>query len=105
MAEVRSGGGRGGVEIVDLVCGDRRSLEQRQSYVSESTFLCCSGGPILSLHHAVVGCGTAKRDAISLIVSAHACKGAASGDSAFEVVDMRRFVVCACWLIVAPILV
>src|SRR6266550_1031122 len=65
----------------------------------------CSGGPILSLHHAVVRCRTAKSDAISLVVSAHACKGAAPGDSTFEMVDMRRFEVWASRLIVAAILI
>jgi hypothetical protein len=65
----------------------------------------CSGGPILSLHHAVVRCRTAKSDAISLVVSAHACKGAAPGDSTFEMVDMRGFEVWASRLIVAAILI
>lgn len=77
-----------GMEIVYLVSGNRRSPKQGQSYVSEGTLLCCSAAPILSLHHAVVSCGTAKRDAISLVVGAHAREGAASGDSAFEMVDM-----------------
>jgi len=93
------------VEIVYLVCGDRRSPEQRESYVSEGTLLCCAAGPILPLHHSVVSCRTAKRDSISLIVGTHACKGAAPGDSTFEMVDMRRFEVWACGLIVAAILV
>ena len=73
---------------MDLVCGNRRSPEQRQSYVSESTLPCCSGSPVLSLHHAVVRCGAAKRDPISLIVGAHAREGAAPGNSTFEMVDM-----------------
>lgn len=88
-----------------LICGDRRSPEQRESYVRESTLQRGAGGPIFPLHHAVVSCGTAKGDAISLIVGAHACKGAAAGDSTFEMVDMRRFEVWTCWLIVAAILV
>src|SRR5258708_25822174 len=60
---------------------------------------------MLSLHHAVVGCGTAKRDAVSLVVGAHACKGAAPGHSTFEMVDVRRFEIGACRLIVASIFV
>jgi hypothetical protein len=73
--------------------------------MGESTSLRRAGAPILALHHTVVGGGTAKRDAISLIVGTHASKSAAAGDSAFEMVDMRRFKVCACRLIVAAILI
>ncbi len=88
-----------------LIGGDRRSPEQRQSYVGESALLSGSPGPILSLHHAVVSCGTSKRDPICLIVCAHARECAAPGDSTFEMVDMRRFEVCTCRLIVAAIFV
>jgi hypothetical protein len=73
--------------------------------MGESTLLRRAGAPILALHYTVVGGGTAKRDAIPLIVGAHTRKGAAAGDSAFEMVDMRRFKVCACRLIVTAILV
>ena len=77
------------MKIVDLVCGNRRSPEQGQSYMGEGALLCCPGGPIFSLHHAVIGCGAAKCDAISLIVGAHARKCAAPGNLTFEMVDMR----------------
>jgi hypothetical protein len=90
---------------VYLVCGDRRSPEQCQSYVSEGALLCCSGSPVFPLHHAVVSRGTAKRYSISLIVGTHASKGAAPGDPPFEMVDVRRFEVRACRLIVAAILI
>jgi len=73
--------------------------------VREGTVLRWSGTPIFSLHHAAVGCRTAKRDAVSLIVRAHACKGAAPGNATFEVLDMGRFEVWACRLIVAAIFV
>ena len=73
--------------------------------MSERTLLCCSSGPILSLHHTVVRRRAAKRDAIPLIVSAHARKGAAASDAAFEMVDMRRFEVWASWLIVTAVFV
>src|SRR6266852_7993496 len=95
----------GRVKIVYLVCRDRRSPEQRQSYMREGALLRSSRAPILSLHHAVVGRRTAKSDAVSLVVGAHASEGAAPGDSTFEMIDMRRFEVCACRLIVAAILV
>ena len=76
------------MKIVDLVRGDRWSPEERQSYMRENSLLCCSSRPILSLHHAVVCCGAAKREPISLIVGARACKGAAAGDSTLEMVDV-----------------
>src|SRR5713226_5753968 len=60
----------GRVKIVYLVCRDRRSPEQRQSYMREGALLRSSRAPILSLHHAVVGRRTAKSDAVSLVVGA-----------------------------------
>ena len=90
---------------MNLVCGDHRSPEQRESYVSESALLCSSGGPVFTLHHTVVRRRAAKRDAIPLIVSAHARKGAAASDAAFEMVDMRRFEVWARGLIVTAVFV
>src|SRR5580704_1970719 len=90
---------------MDLVCRDRRSPKQGQSYVCESTLLCCASSPIVSLHDAVIGGWAAKRDAVSLIVGAHARKGAAASDSTFEMVDVRGFEVWASRLIVAAILI
>lgn len=90
---------------MNLVCGDRRSPEQRESYMGEGALLCGSSGPILALHDAVVSCGAAKRDAIPLIVRAHARKGAGPRHATLEVVDMGRLEIRARGLIVAPILV
>lgn len=102
---VQPGRRYGRMEIVHLVCRDHRSPEQRESYVSEGSSLRCSAGPILSLHCAVVSRGTAKSDAISMIVGAHSAERAAAGDAAFEVIDMGRFEVWACRLVVAAIFV
>ena len=71
----------------------------------EGTLLCCASSPIVSLHDAVIGGWAAKRDAVSLIVGAHARKGAAASDSTFEMVDVRGFEVWASRLIVAAILI
>jgi hypothetical protein len=90
---------------MDLVCRDRRSPKQGQSYVCEGTLLCCASSPIVSLHDAVIGGWAAKSDAVSLIVGAYARKGAAASDSAFEMIDMRGFEVWASRLIVAAILI
>jgi hypothetical protein len=90
---------------VNLISGDRRSPEERQSYVSEGALLCRAAGPILTLHYAIVGRWTAKRDAISAIVGAHSGEGTASGHSTLEVENVRRFKVRPSGLIVAAILV
>jgi len=90
---------------VYLVCGDRRSPEQRQSYVSESAALRRPRRPVFSLHKPVVRCGAAKGDPSSLIVGSHSGKRAASGHAPFEMIDMSWFKVWARRLIVAPILI
>ena len=61
----------------------------------ESTLLRRASSPIVSLHDAVIGGWAAKRDAVSLIVGAHARKSAAASDSTFEMIDMRGFEVWA----------
>ncbi len=90
---------------MDLVCRDRRSLEQRQSYMGERTLLRCSRSPVFALHHAVIGGRGTKGDTISSIVGTHTGKSAAASDTTLEMVDMRRFEIGARWLIVAAILV
>ena len=88
---VKAGGRNWRMKIVDLVRGDRWSPEERQSYMRENSLLCCSSRPILSLHHAVVCCGAAECEPISLIVGADTCKSAAPCDATLEMVDMRGF--------------
>ena len=85
---VKSGRCNWRMKVVYLVSGGSLSPKQRQSYMSEGTSLCGSGSPIFSLHHAVVSCGTAKRDPISLVIGAHTSKGAGPGDSTFEVINV-----------------
>jgi len=93
------------VAIVDLVCGDRLSPEERESNVREDPLLRRARGPVFALHHAVVGRGSAKRDSIPLIVRANACKRARPGDAALEMIDVRRFKTGHARLIVAAVLV
>ena len=78
----------GRVKVVYLVSGDSLSPEQRESYVSKDSLLCCPGGPVLPQHDAIIGCRTAKRDSISLVIGAHASKGAAPGYPSFEIVNV-----------------
>lgn len=102
---VKSGRRNGGMKIVNLIRGNRRSPEQRESYMCESTLLRSSASPILSLHHTVVSRRTAKSDPVSLTVRAHAREGAAASDSPFEMVDMRRFKIWTRGLIVTTIFI
>jgi len=90
---------------MNLVGGGHRSPEKCQSYVSEGALLCRAGGPILALHHAVVGSWTAKCDPILAIVAAHSGEGTASGHSTLEMENVRRFQVRPGRLVVAAILV
>ena len=93
------------MKVVYLVGGDSLSPEQGQSYVSKGTLLGCSSGPIFTQHDTMIRCRTAKCDSIPLVIGAHASKGAASGHSSLEMVNVCRFQIWAGWLIVAAILV
>src|SRR5208282_3928468 len=93
------------MKVMYLVGGDSLSPEQRESYVRKSPLLRRSGRPILPLHHAIIGCRTAKRDSIPFIIGADASKGAASGHSPFKVVNVGRLQIRARRLIVAAILI
>lgn len=93
------------MKVVDLVGRDSLSLKQGESYVSESTVLGCSGGPVFSLHDAVVSRRTAKGDSIPFVIGPHSCEGAGAGYSALKMVDMGRLQVLSGGLIVAAIFV
>lgn len=90
---------------MNLVGGDRRPPEQRQSYVGERSLLGCAADPILTLHHTVVGGRTAEGDPISRVVRAHAGEGAAAGNATLEMIDMRWFKVSSGRLVMAAIFV
>lgn len=93
------------MKIVNLVCGNRRPQEKRQSYMRESALLRRAPGPIFALHHAIIRGGTPKGNTISVIVGAHASKGTAPGNATLEMVYMRRFKIRSGWLIVAAVFV
>ena len=88
---------------MNLVGGDRRPPKQRQSYMGECAALGSSRRPVLSFHQSVVCGRTAKRDPVPLVIRPRARKGAASGDKALEVVDVRRFQTRSGWLIMTAI--
>ena len=93
------------MKIVDLVRGDSLSPKQGKSYVSESALLGGARGPVLALHHSIVGGRTAKCDPIPLVIGADSGEGAAAGHLTFEMVNVGRFEVRTRRLIVAAILV
>jgi hypothetical protein len=88
---------------VNLIGGDRRPPEQRQSYMRECAALGSSGGPVFSFHQSVIRGRTTERDAIPLVIRPHAGEGAASSDNALEVIDVRRFQIRPSGLIMAAI--
>lgn len=90
---------------MNLIGGDRRSPKQSESYMRKGPLLCRTCGPILALHHAVVSCGAAECDPVSLIVGSGAGEGTASRNAALEMVDVRGFKIRTRRLIVAAVLV
>jgi hypothetical protein len=93
------------MKIVNLVGRDSLSLEQRESYVGESSALCCAGRPVFPGHDTVVGCRTAEGDAVSLVVGSHAREGAAAGYLSLEMVNVGRFQIWPGRLVMAAVLV
>ena len=88
-----------------LVCGNRRSLEDRESGMREYALSCLTRGPVLTCHIAIVGRRSAPREAIPLVVGAHAVESAAPRQLSLEVVDVREFDIRPCRLIVIAVLV
>jgi hypothetical protein len=88
---------------MDLVSpGDRRSLEKRQSDVSEGTKLGRPGGKIFSPQKGEIGAWGAECDPVAFAVGPHAGKVVAARHLALEMVDTgglhprsRRLVVAA----------
>jgi hypothetical protein len=90
---------------VCLVCGNGRSLEDRESGMREYALSCLTRGPVFTSHIAIVGRRSAPREAIPLVVGAHAVESAAPRQLSLEVVDVREFDIRPCRLIVIAVLV
>ena len=90
---------------MDLVGGNQRSPKQCQSYVREHASLWRSRRPVFALHHAVIGGWRAETDAVPLVIRPHSGERAASRNSAFETIDVRRLEIRTGTLIVAAVLV
>ena len=93
------------MEIVNLVCRDRRSLEYSESGVSEDSLMGLTRSPILACHIAVVTGRSAPREAIPFIVGTHSVKAIAACQLSFEVIDVRELDIRHGALIVIAILV
>jgi hypothetical protein len=76
------------MEIVNLVRGDRRSLEYRQSRVGKDSLMRLARRPVLGRHIAVVGCGSAPSHSVAFIVRSHAVETIAARQLSLEVIDV-----------------
>ena len=76
------------MEIMDLVRGDRRSHEYRQSRVGENGLMRLTCGPVFAGHVAVVGRGSAPGETVALTVRTHAVKTIAARQLTIEVIDV-----------------
>lgn len=72
------------MKIVELVCGDRRSLKNRESCVREYPLLCLSSSPVFARHIAVVRGGISPGKAVAFIVGTHAVEAVAARQLSFE---------------------
>jgi hypothetical protein len=93
------------MKIMDLVRGDRRSLEYGESGVSEYGLVGLARSPILTRHVAVVGGRSAPGEAIAFIIRAHAVEAIAAGQLSLKVIDAREFDIRHGSLIVIAVLV
>ena len=73
---------------MNLIGRDSLSLKQGKSNVREGSLLCCSASPILALHHAIIGCSTAKGDSISFVIRADPSEGTAAAHPPFEMINV-----------------
>jgi len=76
------------MEIVKLVCRDRRSLENRESRMGEYSLPSLSSRPIFSCHVAVIRGGISPGKAVAFVVCAHAVETVASRQLSFEMKDV-----------------
>lgn len=93
------------MEIMDLVCRDRRSLEDRQSCVSKDGLMRLARGPVFARHVAVVGAGSAPGEAVAPVIRTHSVEAVAACHLSFEMVDVREFDIRHGDLIVIAVLV
>ncbi|HWS18786.1 MAG TPA: hypothetical protein VN223_12250 [Candidatus Elarobacter sp.] len=70
---------------MDLIRGDRRSLEQRESYMAKNSCLGLAGSEIFSGHEAEVGSGSTEGKTVAFVVCSHTGKTRTARDLPFKV--------------------
>src|SRR6266851_7149607 len=93
------------MEVMDLICRDRRSLEYSESCVGEDSLMRLACRPVLARHVAVVSGRSAPGEAVSLIVSAHSVETVAARQFSIEMIDVGEFDIWHRALIVIAVLV
>jgi len=93
------------MEIMNLVCGDRRSLEDGQSCVSKDPFLSLPCRPVFPSHDAVVGGWSAPSQPVAFIIRAHPVEPAAAAQLSLEVINAGKFDVRHGGLVVVTIFI
>ena len=73
---------------MELVCRDRRSLENRESCVGKYSLPRLPSSPVFACHIAVVGGGVSPGKAVAFVVRAHAMEAVAPGQLSFEMKDV-----------------
>jgi len=91
--------------IMNLVRGDRRSLEYCKSRVRKNRLMRSTSRPIFPRHVAVVGGWCAPGESVALVVCSHAVKANAARQLPFEMIDAGEFNIGRGWLVVITVFV
>lgn len=78
------------MKIVDLVRGDHLPPKEGESKMGKRAGLLGASSKVRALHQSPISAGRAERNAVALIVGAHAGEVGAPSDLAFKMVDVRR---------------
>jgi hypothetical protein len=86
-----------------LIFRTELATEKRQSNVRKCSGSRCPRSPIFAVHDTEVGRLSAEQDALTLAVGARAIESRTPSYSTFEMIDVRRFQVRTCRLVVATV--
>jgi len=76
------------MKVVELVCGDRRSLEHGKSGMGEYSLASLPSCPVFACHIAVVCSGISPGKAIAFIVRPHTVEAVAPRQLSLEMKDV-----------------
>ena len=91
------------MEVMHLIFRTELATEKRQSNVAKRSGLRCPRCPVFTIHDAEVGRLDAEQDRLALTIGARAVEPRTPSHSTFEIVDVRRFQVRSCRLVVATV--